>query len=307
MALNREVWIKDIQENFFPDNSFAAKSVDDSAYVKEHTVHIPNAGAPSKVVVNRSQKPASVTSRNDNELTYDIDELTTDPIYIPNIDMVELSYDKRQSVISNDREQLQTEAAQNLLYKWAEVGKVVTTTGTAKEAHTSTSATGYRKGIVKADIMKLNTQFNVDNVPQVGRYILLDAVMYNQLLEDLTDKELSAFLNSADAQKGVLGQLYSFNIMMRSSVLRTKISNNKPVVLPWSSNAVATECAAGLAWQEKCVSRAMGDIKMFDKTNDPTYYGDIYSFLVRTGGSPRRYDKKGVALIVQDQAENPNT
>lgn len=307
MALNREVWIKDIQENFFPDNSFAAKSVDDSAYVKDHSVHVPNAGAPSNVVINRSQKPASVTSRNDNDLVYDIDELTTDPIYIPNIDTVELSYDKRQSVISNDREQLQTEAAQNLLYRWGATPTVVITTGVAKEAHTSTTATGYRKGIVKADIQKINTQFNIDNVPQDGRYILLDAVMYNQLLDDLTDKELSAFLNSANAQKGILGQLYSFNFMMRSSVLRTKITNSKPVVLPWSSNAVATECAAGLAWQEKCVSRAIGDIKMFDKENDPTYYGDIYSFLVRAGGSPRRYDKKGVTLIVQAQAQDPNT
>lgn len=308
MALNREVWIKDVQENFYPDNSFAAKSVDDSAYVKDHTVHIPNAGAASKVVVNRSQKPASVTSRNDNELTYDIDELTTDPIYIPNIDTVELSYDKRQSVIANDRQQLQTEAAQTLLYRWAGALKtVVTTTGTAKEAHTSDTATGYRKGIVKADIQKLNVRFNIDNVPQEGRYILLDAVMYAQLLDDLTDKELSAFLNSANAQKGILGQLYGFSIMMRSSVLRTKIQSNKPVVLPWSENAVATECAAGLAWQENCVSRALGEIKMFDRTDDPTYYGDIYSFLLRTGGSPRRYDKKGIALIVQDQAADPNT
>ena len=305
MALNKELWLNTVMENFFPDNSFATKSIDDSAFVNNKTVHITNAGAPSGVKTNRTQKPASVTSRNDNDLTYDIDELTTDPIHISDIEKVELSYDKRQSVIATDRQALQDEAALNLLYRWGNTDVVFKTTGDAAEAHTSTTATGYRKSIVKHDIMKLNIKFNTDNVPQSDRYLLLDAVMYAQLLEDLTDKELSAFLASADAQKGILGQLYSFNIMLRSSVLRTKIVSNKPVVLPWSDNAVATECAAGLAWQKSCVSRAMGEVKMFDKTNDPAYYGDIYSFLVRTGGGLRRYDKKGVALLIQDQAEAP--
>ena len=54
-----------------------------------------------------------------------------------------------------------------------------------------------------------------------------------------------------------------------------------------------------LAWQEKCVSRAMGDVKMFDNQDDPTYYGDIYSFLMRVGGSKRRYDSKGIYAIAE--------
>ena len=33
-----------------------------------------------------------------------------------------------------------------------------------------------------------------------------------------------------------------------------------------------------------------------------TIYGDIYSFLVRTGGSPRRYDGKGIAAIIESYA-----
>ena len=49
------------------------------------------------------------------------------------------------------------------------------------------------------------------------------------------------------------------------------------------------------------MSRAIGDVKMFQQMDDPTYYGDIYSFLVRTGGSMRRYDKKGVLLIAEDK------
>jgi len=72
--------------------------------------------------------------------------------------------------------------------------------------------------------------------------------------------------------------------------------------LKWSEDAAATELAAGLAWQQQCVSRALGEVKMFDKLDDPTYYGDIYSFLMRVGGARRRYDKKGVAVIVEANA-----
>ncbi len=77
MALNKEIWQSDIVENFYPDNSFASKSVDDSAFVENHKVHIPNAGAPSNVERNRTQKPATTKQRTDNDLEYDMDELTS--------------------------------------------------------------------------------------------------------------------------------------------------------------------------------------------------------------------------------------
>lgn len=298
MALNKEVWLNSIVENFYPDNSFAVKSVDDSTFVSNRKVHIPNAGAASKVVTNRTQKPASVSQRTDNELTYEMDELTTDPIYIPNIDTVELSYDKRNSVLANDRAQLQEAAHVNLLKRWGNGVKadhILLTTGTTqRDAHTSSTATGKRKSICKADVLKLMTAFDKDDVPATGRFLLLDAHMYADLLADLSESDKWMFQNSANVQKGILGNLYGFDIMKRSRVLRLDASKK---VLDWSAEGAATEMAAALAWHEKSVSRAMGEVKMFDSTDNPLYYGDIYSFLMRTGGSARRYDGKGLFLL----------
>jgi hypothetical protein len=120
--------------------------------------------------------------------------------------------------------------------------------------------------------------------------------MYADLLDNLTGTELSAFLASANAQNGTLGRLFGFDIMMRSQVLKCKANKD---LLEYSDTAIAAECAVGLAWQKNCVSRALGETKMFDNTDDPTWYGDIYSFLVRMGGSPRRYDKLGIVPIVE--------
>lgn len=298
MALNKEIWQNTIIENFYPDNSFVAKSVNDSAFVEMRKVHIPNAGKASKVKTNRTQKPATVNERTDKDLEYEMDELTTDPIYIPHIDTVELSYDKRNSVLSNDRSQLQEEAAVNILHRWANigVGKVIQTTGKEVDAYGGTIVTGQRKTICKKDVLKLMTAMNADNVPSIGRFLLLDAFMYADLLEDLSESDKWMFQNSANVQTGILGNLYGFNIMMRSSVLRLKADKS---LLKAEDADEADQLAAALCWQENSVSHALGEVKMFSKTDDPTYYGDIYSFLLRTGGAVRRADKKGIFILSQ--------
>lgn len=298
MALNKEVWQSAIIDNLYPDDSFAAKAVDDSAFIDNKVVHIPNAGVASSVATNRTTKPAQIKQRTDNDLTYQMDELTTDPIYIPNIETVQFSYNKRESVITNDRRALQTAAHDNLLNRWgvAAESNVVMTTGAEIDAHTSTTATGKRKSITRDDVYALMTKFDADDVPQQDRYLLLDAYMYAQLLADLTNADKQAFFASANAQKGVLGELAGFQILKRSRVLRLNASKK---VLGWSETAAAGELAAGFAWQKDSVSRALGNFKMFENLGDPSYYGDVYSFLIMTGGACRRYDKKGVALIAE--------
>lgn len=297
MALNTEVWLRHIVEGLYPDNSFASKSVDDSEYVTNKTVHIPNAGKPSGVEKNRKKKPADVSERTDVDLEYSIDEFTTNPIHISNRDAVELSYDKRKSVLGNDAEELNRVARVSLLESWAKgYGAVIKTSGGLVPAHTK-DATGNRKSITRSDIRRMMTQFDDWEIPEGGRYILLDAHMYGDLLDSLTESQRAAFLSSANAQKGIVGELYGFNIMKRSTVLRIK-SDGETLLLEGEAHE-ANECAAGLAWHERCVSRAIGERRMFSAIGDPGYYGDIYSFLVRAGGSYRREDKRGVALIVQ--------
>lgn len=301
MALNVQVWQRAIIENLYPNNGFAVKSVDDTEFVDNNRVHIPNAGAPSKVQKNRKKKPADIHERTDQDVEYGIDELTTDPIHIPHIDTVELSYNKRESVLRNDREELSRVANVNILERWAKgAGAIHRTTGASVKPHTHSGATGNRKGIDRNDILGLMTLFNKWELPVDGRYLLLDADMYAHLLGNLAESDKYAFFASADAQRGIVGQIYGFNVMTRSTVLRVKADGE--MLLFEGEDYEATECAGAIAWHESCVSRAIGEFKMYSSLNDPSYYGDIYSFLVRTGGSHRRYDKRGVALLVEDTA-----
>lgn len=297
MAIQREIWIGSIVEGLFADNSFLSKAYNADEFVNMgKTVHIPNAGAPSKTKKNRTSFPADVNIRADVDLSFNLDEFTTDPIRIPHADTVELSYNKRESVLRQDKAALQESVAKSMIYSWLPEKKYcIETTGTAVDAH-SPNAAGKRKALCRADVEKLMTKFNADNIPQEGRYLLLDAYMYDQLLADLTSVQNQAFFASADAQRGILGKLFSFNVMMRSEVA---VYGDGIVKKTEDAAGAATDLAAGLAWHENSVCRALGEVNAFEKEKDPTYYGDIYSFLVRAGGRPMREDVKGLIALVQ--------
>jgi len=297
MAITREIWEADIVGNLFKDGTFASNSVNHSAYVDAHTVHVPNAGTAPGVTTNRSVFPGTVVSRTDNDLTYDIAELSTDPFRIGNAEQVELSYDKRATILSSSISALSEAADDALILSWVPAGYTkVSTTGASTAAHLP-SATGNRKKVTLADILEVKKQMDKDNIPMEGRFGLLDYEMMAHLLDALTVNQYNAFLNSADASKGIVGEIYGFKMYQRSEVLRTVAAGTSLA----SSNA-ATDQGAGLFWQKDCVARALGKTEVFESNNDPTYYGDVVSCLVRAGGHYTRHDKKGVVVLAQATA-----
>ena len=302
MAVQKEIWQRTIVEGLFADNSFLSRAVNDDQYVNEgKRVHIPNAGAPSGVKKNRSTVPAEAHQRIDVDVDYVLDELTTDPVQIPyaDSDEVQLSYNKRNSVVDQDRKQLIFHAGEAMLANWLpEEENWVPTSGQGVPAWTP-DATGLRKAIRPADVAALQLRMNADNVPIEGRVLLLDANMYQQLLDGMTQTQAIGFFNAADIKRGVMGMLYGFEVMMRSSVYRFAYNGT---IKDYDADGAATDLAGGLAWQRDSVSRALGEVVMFSREDDPTYYGSLYSFLVRVGGTIRRHDKKGVYAIVSAPA-----
>lgn len=296
MALTKEIWLNAIAGNLFPDNSFAVRSLNHSAFVNNKTVHVPCAGGKPTVVKGRTEFPATVQTRTDNDLSYNIGEFTTDPFRVPNAETVELSYDKRESIISSSRSALIESIHNDLIASWVPSGyDKVMTTGSNVEAHQA-AQTGNRKAVTIADILSVKKQFDKDDIPAEGRCFLLDYEMYNQLLSALTSNQYNAFLNSADASKGIVGRLFGFDFYMRSNVLRVVAAGTSVAA---ASSTTATDSAAGIAWQADCVCRAQGESELFEESKSPLYYSDVFSMLVRAGGHYSRYDKKGVCLLTQ--------
>lgn len=298
MAIQKEIWMNSIIEGLFADNSFLAKAFNADEFVNQgKTVHIPNAGAPSKVVKNRSSFPAEVKSRTDIDLTFNLDNYSTDPIKIDLAETVELSYSKRESVLRQDKATLHNAISEGVLYEWfPTITNAIRTTGEAVVAHTP-SATGNRKALTKNDVRVAMTKFNKQNIPAEGRYLLIDADMYDQLMSSMTTQEAMAFHAAVDVKNGIVGRLYGFNIMMRSRVGVYATGGTKKL---WETAGAATDNAATIAWHTNSVCRALGEVVAREQLNSPQYYGDIYAFEVRCGGRAMRNDVAGLLAIIQD-------
>lgn len=299
MAIQKEIWINDIVANLFKANPHLAYAVNADQFVLQgKVVHIPNAGTKPGVQKNRTELPANVVRRDDIDITFPLDEFTSDPMLIPNADKYELSYDKRMSVIGEQASALAEIIGDWFFRYWAAVGaaNIERTTGEATAAH---YGTGNRKLITLADVKRMQKLFNKYNIPQEGRYAALDADMMDQFTENLNVSQYRDFSAAYDAKNGVLGKLYSFTFLdPRSTVLRYSNAAT-PVVKDPGAAAADTDNAAGLFWHKDSVIRALGNNELFEDIGNPTYYGDIYSALVRAGGRVRRNDSKGVIALVQ--------
>lgn len=273
MALQKEIWLDAIVDGLFADNSFLSKAYSADQFVTGgKTVHIPNAGTKPQAKVGPITRPQVATELTDSELTFDIREFYTTPLYIQDADKYELSYDKRESVVRRQRGALRDAVALEMLKAWTPTDpkRVLSTTG---------DTAGKVKGLVRKDVLAAATLLNKEDIPQEGRYLLLDATMHEQLLENLTEAQTQAFLACADPAKGIVGKLYGFSVMMRSATGGTAI-----------------------AWHEDYVCRALGACEVFAQESDPLYYGDVLSFLVRAGGSLMSKDGIGVLAIKPAQA-----
>ena len=317
-----EIWTDYVVGNLFKDNEYLLQSVDESQYVLlGSVVHVPNAGAPSGVQRNRTQLPATITRRTDVDVTYALDEFTTDPRYIPDADKVQLNYDKMDSCMGEDMRALNQVMADTMLYNWRPTHFIKATA--TKDAKYRVHGTGVRTGVSVEDFVTAKEIFNKWGAPKEGRHVVLCSEMYAQICNDVRLNANDNLLTAVyDPVNGNLVKLEGFVIHERATVLLASNSTltaesgtpyfkftddtdltytpeQYEAIEQGTSSPATTACAVGVFWHRDFVTRAVGQTKMFENEGDPTYYGDIYSFLNRAGGRKRRNDAKGVLGLMQ--------
>ncbi len=318
MSVTPEIWTDYVVENLFKNNEFLLQSIDESQYViGTGVVHIPQAGSPSGVKRNRKRLPATITRRGDIDITYVLDEFTTDPRFIPDIDKAELSYDKMDSCMGEDMAYLQQCIAEAMAYNWRPEFFLKTT-----GANVATSiGTGNRKSISIKDFENAKKTFNKWNIPEKDRFVLLSTDMLGQIIAELRGNNNRDYSVIYDPVSGKLDKLEGFKIYERSTALVAKnvtmTQDTKTKLWSWTSTDLVytleemqerwaeeeafatTSSEIALFYSKYAISRAVGVTKMFDDQGNPQYYGDIYSFLQRAGGRKRRGDGKGVLGVIQ--------
>lgn len=297
MAVKQEIWVPYILNRLEKANGFLANAYSDDQYVLEGSVvHIPQPGAKPVVVKNRSSYPATAVRRTDTDVTYVLDEYTTDPTHIVNADKYELSYSKMDSVMLDHVNGLAETIGDDILIKWLSgAGHVIYTSGAASAEDIEDGMVGMRKTLHYSDLARAKKYFNKQNVLKTDRFAVLEENMFDQLCSSLGANGYKDFSAYANPVEGVLGKWEGFNIQTRSSVA---ISGAADAINALGAEIGEDDNVCSILYQKDCVARAKGTIELFQDEGNPLYYGDIYSALVRMGGRVRRSGGMGVIKLV---------
>lgn len=307
MAVQTEVWENFIAENLFKSYEWIKRAKDRTASVINHkVVHIPQAGAKPTARKNREVYPIPLVKRNDLDVTYAIDEFSTDTTLIPEADKVELSYDKISSVFGDHVGVMNEESARDLLWRWYPTltGKIKRTSGGSIGTHLI-NTTGDRKKFLVADVAAAKTQLILDTKREQNtgkRALIMSENMYNQLKSDgaLTNKDTVDSVGGV-WKDGDLVKVHGFDII-RTDVTGVYDNTGTPVLQdPGTANAAADNDVVMLV-DFDFVHFALGEIKFFEEINSVHYQGDAYNAYVRLGGRKERNDEVGIIAIVQDAA-----
>lgn len=296
MAVQQEFWKREIINRLAQQNPHMALCVNADDYVLGGSVvHIPQAGAPTTTLINPSY-PLTIVQRADSDVTYALDHFSKPVTAVTRVEAAQISYAKMESVMSDELGSLIDDVGIWLAYRWAlslpnNANFRRSSTGADRLA-AAPGATGNRKKVVEADIIALKAMFDAADIPANGRVLMLAATHYNDLLSDSNLKNY--FQNVVAIAQGAVPELYGFKIMMRNQSLRTAAAGT--VKAPNAANAT-DDNQASIAWHPNMVERAIGDVQVFERYNDPEWQGDLVSFLVKNGGRRRRASDVGIALL----------
>jgi hypothetical protein len=307
MALIKEIWVSDVQEALNRNADFLPYSVDHSAYIAFGTVHVPQSGSNPTVVKNPATFPLSINERTDTDRTYSLNQFALEPILITNLDELQISYDKRQSVLGQQISTLTQRIGDEVAISWSATGaaNIVGTTGSAVATSLAPGATGTRKAVTLADIASLASKLDKDNVPRQNRKLLMSTDMFWELfaISDVIRASYNGFQNQPNVlANGIVAMLYGFEIMMRPVVSVYANSTTSPKA--FGAATATTDNLACIAFHSTTVARALGSMTpLYDSGSNgngkPEYLGSIFNMEVMLGSAILRADMKGVAALVQ--------
>lgn len=286
MALNKQVWISQIKEGFYPERSFLKKVEDYSDLVDNDMLHFPSAGIDPKVLVNNSTYPIKIVGREDEDNAIVLDKFETENTLVRRPDAIEYSYDKLDSVIRQHRSTLQTTTARKAAHAFApskdtNETPLVLTTGAAARG---------RKRITFEDLLALKERFDDALIPLEDRYIIL----HPRHVTDLLLEDVKLFKELTDIKDGEPTKFAGFGCYQFPFMPTYKASGENWEKVAY--NDEQTEQFASVAFYAHEVMKADGEIYMYARYDDPEERGTVVGFDKRFIALPIR--GKGVGAII---------
>jgi|GEM_PF-4015228 len=301
-VINREQWLAEAQPKLSTSIEFLKHVRNLDAFNKGGIIHIPQAGGSPSAQISRTVFPVPVYETNDDQVIFNLVDISTDQRRVTNLDQWNASYDVRSTYLEQDLNDLKEKMARYMLDRLFASTPVIQTSGASQSDFLAPGATTARKAITYKDLTKAKAIFDKANVPATGRKLLLDSDLLNQLLED--DKISNMFYNAnqfstrngIEHGPGVLGVLAGFEILSRSAVATF---SDAGTYKPFGTATATTDRIGALAWHQAMAGASISPLDMFTQEKSPAYLADMYNFQVQLGGGKMRKDNIGVLAIIQ--------
>lgn len=281
-TLNKQVWISQIMENFYPDASFLNYAKDMTEFVENDKINLADCGFDPDVYINNTTYPIPIVQRTDTPLSLELDLYETENTLVRSPEAVELAYDKLESVIYGHRNILRAKSGQKAAHAYApnantENTPILVTTG-------EDNGEGYKR-LTPEDILKLKKKYDLLDIPFEKRYLVLDP----NHVEDLILYDLKAFKDITDFVNGQPNRFAGFNILQYTKTPRYNFSTK--VKIPFGAIEDVNTTFGSFSFSSEEVMKADGSVNMYERINDPELRATVVGF-----------DKRFLALPIRNKA-----
>ena len=274
MPIEKQVWTDIILEQPIADDSFLLASQDMSELVDNNLIHLADAGVEPEVFIDNDTYPIGIVSREDAPIELPLHTLDTKNTVVRNVEAIESSYKKLESVVSGHKRALARQSAALAAYNWCplkdgENTPVLETTGIA-------GADG-RKPLTFDDLDTLETRFR-DLEVDMSKLVL---VLNSRHLADLKAEDRKLYRESM--KDGRIGnfKVYTYpHLPLFDTTTKQKQA--------FGSAAGVNSSMASLAYVQTEVMRARGTTEPFVREKDPEARGDILGYQQRFTALPLR-------------------
>lgn len=280
-TLAKEVWVKQLMMNFYPDSSFLNYVKDFSTLVDNNAINIADVGVDPKVLINNTTYPIKVVQRVDTPIRIELDLFETENTLVRRPEVIEYSYDQLESVLMGHRSILRARTAEKAAHAFAPQEDSVFT----PVIGTTGDATGKRKRLSIEDVLLLKERFDDANIPLEDRILVLNP----KHLSDLILFDVKAFKDLTDIVDGKPKRFAGFDILQTSVTPKYNSATLEKIAFAVESANTDTFCS--FAFQKEEVMKADGDVFMYAKENDPEERGTIVGF-----------DKRFIAVPIRNKA-----
>lgn len=295
-GLQKEIWLDQFRHNFYPDNTFITDGIDWTQYVENDKLNFAAAGGDPTVVKNRTraQYPIPVEYLDDNPLSVELEEYSSNTTVVHDAEKVELAYDKMETVLQKHRNSIRTSYANSGAYN---IAPDTETTHTVVLEATGVDALTGEACLIDDDFSRLRGIWNDLDYPTEGRCFVLEAHEVEKLTRN------SAIIKAQMGYKGavgtvdaIVGVIHGFTIKTRKTNVLYLDNAGTYEKQAYGKVETASDLHAGIAYIRKhSFVYADGTADMYDEKS-VDYQGYLVNFKKR--GLILPFEQKTLAALV---------